>query len=224
MLRRIIRYSFLGFLSVVGAATSLMLFVLYTTHTRIYNDENRVPTAQAAMVLGASIKSDGTLSPVLQERADKALALYRAKKVQKILVSGDNGSLAYDEVYPVGQYLERAGVPEIDIFLDYAGFDTYSSMYRAKHVFRVSSLVIVSQYFHLPRAVFIARSVGIEAWGIDAARGEVYAANTLREVPATLKAVRDLVTSRLPQYLGGPFPITGDGRTTWVGSTTQMVQ
>src|SRR5690349_4025435 len=109
----------------------------------IFSSLDTVPHAQAALVLGASVVH-GAPSPVLKERADAAIALYQKGSVQKILVTGDNGELSHDEVTPVRKYLLDAGVPAGDIFLDHAGFDTYSSMYRARSVFDASSIIIVT--------------------------------------------------------------------------------
>jgi SanA protein len=180
----------------------------------IYPSVAAVPHAEAALVLGASV-SHGKPSPILGERADAAIALYQAGKVDKILVTGDNGELSHDEVTPVRNYLLQAGIPAGDIFLDHAGFDTYSSMYRAKAVFEADSLVVVTQDFHLPRALFIARHLGLQAYGVVAAGGERSLYDYLREVPASLKALVDIVARRSPKYLGAPIPLTGDGSTTW---------
>jgi SanA protein len=200
------------------------LWVIMRTNTYIYSTQSTLPARDVALILGASIKQNGELSPVLEERADAAIALYNTRRVGKILVSGDNGTQSYNEVYPVGKYLLAKGVPEADIFLDYAGFDTYSSMYRAKEIFGVRSMTITSQRFHLPRALYIARSLGIDAVGLDtSAPGERYFENSLREVPATLKALFDLVRGRMPQYLGPQFFITGDGSATWIGPRAEMI-
>jgi SanA protein len=210
-------------LGVIAAVLWLNLTVIALTDSAIYESIATVPQAPVALVLGASVASSGALSPVMKERADAALALYQAGKVKKILVSGDDSTLTYDEVYPVGKYLLGAGVPQQDIFLDYAGFDTYSSVYRARTVFGVSQVIIVSQRFHLPRALFMARSLGVSAVGFDAGRsGEYYLNNSLRELLATVKAVFDVVISRVPKYLGQQYPISGDGSTTWVGGPQML--
>ncbi len=213
----------LALLVLVALYLGVVLYIVATTSAFVYSAAE-VPNTQVAVVLGASVVSTGALSPVLQERADMAVVLYKAHKVIKILVTGDDSTLAYDEVYPVGKYLSAAGVPKQDIFLDYAGFDTYSSMYRARHVFRVSSLVVVTQRFHLPRALFIARALGLAAYGVDVAvPGELYFANALREIPASVKALGDVYFGRVPKYLGNHFPIVGDGSATWVGSQAEMI-
>lgn len=179
----------------------------------MYEDVADVPQAQAALVLGASVYH-GAPSPILEERASAAAALYLQHKVSKILVTGDNGSLSHDEVTPVRKYLLDMGVAPKDIFLDHAGFDTYSSMYRARDVFDVHSAVIVTQDFHLPRSLFIARSLGITANGISP-QGGGEARDYVREIPASLKALVDVVLHRVPKYLGESIPITGDGEVSW---------
>ncbi len=179
----------------------------------VYNSLNLVPSAQTALVLGASVEGKIILSPILAKRADTAILLYKNHKVSKILVSGDNATLSYDEVNPVGRYLVSHGVAPQDIFLDHAGFNTYSSMYRAKVIFSVSSLIITSQSFHLPRALYIAHSLGISAYGFVAQGGGAW--NSIREIPASDKAFLDILLRQTPKYLGSRVPITGNGETTW---------
>ena len=211
--------------AIVGLFSMLLItYVTVSTYSSIFENVDQVPNKPVALLLGASVRSSGALSPVLKERADAAYELYSKKKVLKILVSGDNSSLAYDEVYPVGKYLMSIGVPQSDIFLDYAGFDTYSSVFRAKKIFGVTSMIIVSQAFHLPRALFIARHMGISALGVDASRpGDLYINNTLREILATVKAFFDLLTHRQSRYLGPSFNVLGSGIATWVGPRTEMI-
>ncbi len=211
------RYWYWGGTAVLGTAGLLLGLVLtipLQTAQYIYSDLESIPRAQVAMVPGAAVFQNGDLSAVLKERADRAVALYASGKVSKILVTGDNSDLSHNEVNPVGKYLVTSGVPKSDIFLDHAGFDTYSSMYRARDVFGVSSVIVVSQHFHLARAVLIARKLGLKAYG-EQAGGSTYFYNTLREIPATVKALSDLTFERMPKYLGQQYPITGDGTATW---------
>lgn len=179
----------------------------------IYTAAPDVPSAEVAIVPGASV-AHGEPSPVLEARASAAVELYFEKKVSKILVTGDNGALNHDEVTPVRKYLLDAGVPAGDIFLDHAGFDTYSSMYRARDVFVVRSAIIVTQDFHMPRALFLARMLGLQAYGFEPAGGGS-GRDYVREIPASVKAIFDLALRRTPKYLGPQIPITGDGSTTW---------
>ncbi|HEY5383408.1 MAG TPA: ElyC/SanA/YdcF family protein [Candidatus Paceibacterota bacterium] len=214
-------------LTIVAAALTAALlcaglyaYIVYATQKSIFSSIDALPSAQTALVLGASVTSGGALSPVLKERADEAIVLYNTHKVTKILVTGDNATLSHDEVDPVGKYMVAAGIPKADIFLDHAGFDTYSSMYRARTVFEVTSMIVVSQPFHLPRAVFIAQALGLTAYGMDAGKGELFLYNDIREIPASVKAVYDLLFARVPKFLGEQYPITGDGSATWGGAST----
>lgn len=213
-MRYAIRLCLLLSLGFVFLCLSIVLYVIADTHRYIYS-LGAAPNAEAALVLGASVTSKGVLSPVLKQRADAAIVLYTSGKVEKILVTGDDGTREHNEVYPVGTYLLTAGIPQEDIFLDHAGFDTYSSMYRARDVFAVTSVVVVSQRFHLPRAVFIARHLGLDAVGVDASKNESYFKNSLREIPASIKAIFDLSTYRKPKYLGPIFYISNSGVGTW---------
>jgi len=174
----------------------------------LYTDASKLPPADAALILGASVVH-GEPSAVLAARADAAIALYKSGQVERILVSGDNGERNYDEVTPVLRYLLSAGIPARDIFLDPSGFDTYSSMYRAQHVFGARTLIVLTQDFHLPRAVFLARQFGIDANGLAVEGGTVW--DYLREIPATFKALLDLVVRRQPKYIGAPYPLGGKG-------------
>lgn len=176
--------------------------------------------AQAAIVLGALVFPDGSVSPMLQDRLETAYDLYHAGKVRKLLVSGDHGHADYDEVNTMRRYLEHKGVPPADIFMDHAGFDTYNSMLRARQVFGVQSAIVVTQAFHLPRALYLARGVGMAAQGVVADR-QVYTAERyyeLREAVARLKGFANVFLHSNPVFLGPPLPISGDGRMTHDGT------
>jgi SanA protein len=179
----------------------------------LYTSDFAIPQTQVAIVPGASVEN-GVPSPVLAARADAAIKLFQDGKVSKILVTGDNAEESYDEVNPVQKYLLAAGIPAQDIFLDHAGFDTYSSMYRAKVIFDATSATVVTQDFHVPRAVFIARALGMQAYGYDAG-GPSSIWDYVREIPASSKALLDIIDHRVPQYLGMPYPLSGDGQATW---------
>lgn len=228
-LRKILIYIVWAGLLAAFACVLLYTYIVAVTASSIADSIDDLPHTEAALVLGASVSSKGALSPVLKDRADEAIALYKAGKVSKMLVTGDNATLSHNEVDPVGKYMVAEGIPKEDIFLDHAGFDTYSSMYRARDVFAVTSITIVSQPFHLPRAVFIAHSLGLTAYGAGASSqsGSLYIYNYLREIPATVKAAFDITFLRIPKYLGEQYPITGAGDATWGGaefaSTTEQV-
>jgi len=175
------------------------------------------PACDAVMVLGALVYSDGTPSPLLADRLEYGYELYRSGKAKKILVSGDHGQPDYDEVKGMMDYLIQKGVPPEDIFLDHAGFNTYDSMYRARDIFGIKTLLISTQVFHMDRAVFIARKMGLEAYGYPCADKSSYRMSYLntRESLARVKAFLDVnITKRQPKFLGDVIPINGDGTVT----------
>lgn len=175
------------------------------------------PKVKVVMVLGASVLRSGEPSDVLADRLLTALQIYETGKAEKFLLSGDNGSRDYDEVNAMKAYLLRRGVPAEDIFLDHAGFDTYDSLYRAKTIFGLRELIIVTQEFHLPRVVYLGRSLGLTVYGVPADRQEYRKIETFRtrELFANVKAVFDIVAGSQPTYLGQPISVDGDGQVTW---------
>lgn len=195
------------FLIVLSATVLCFLLVRLFAYPFIYTEET-LPPMPTAIVLGASTMSNGTLSVVFRDRVTTAIALYKSGKVSTILITGDNGNKYYNEVTPAGEYMVANGVPREVIFLDYAGFDTYSSMYRARDIFNVKEAIIVTQSFHLSRAVFIARRLGIDAYGLGSDHHQYRFKNDVREVVANVKAVLDVVLHRKPKYLGEEVPIT----------------
>lgn len=172
---------------------------------------------QVVIVPGASVLRSGQPSDVLADRLLTALEVYKAGKAEKFLLSGDNGQAGYNEVASMRDYLLERDVPGEDIFLDHAGFDTYDTLYRAKAIFGVSSAVIVTQKFHLPRALFIADALHISAIGVIADRQPYVKALifSAREWPARFKALLDVIFKSKPAYLGDPIDLSGDGRSTW---------
>lgn len=171
------------------------------------------PHAQVALLLGAKVLPDGRPSGMLADRIAVAAQLYRAGKVERVLASGDHGTTAYDEVNAMRRELIAHGVPARDVFTDHAGFDTWSSAVRARKVFRVRSALVVTQGFHLARAVWLARRAGLDAHGVGAdlhGYGRQGKLSQLREVLARVKAVGDVATGAQPRFLGPAIPITGD--------------
>lgn len=165
------------------------------------------------MVLGASVNPDGTPSPMLEDRLDAGLALYFKGVAPKILLTGDNGQVEYNEVQAMRNYVIAAGVPEDDVFLDHAGFSTYDSVYRASYIFGVESMVVVTQEYHLYRALHGCKKMGIEAVGIGADQ-EVFSGHEYREVREVLARVKDFVKWLIkPEatLLGETIPISGSG-------------
>jgi SanA protein len=177
-----------------------------------------LPRAQAALVLGAQVKPDGRPSVMLADRIAAAADLYRAGKVDKLLLSGDHGRWAYDEVGTMRKALLAEGIPAGDIFTDHAGFDTWDSAQRARDVFGVRSVIVVTQRFHMSRALYSAHRAGLEATGYPADRrpyGRVMARLRVRETLARVKVVADAVTGAGPRFGGPAVPIDGDGRASW---------
>ena len=169
-----------------------------------------VDTWQAVMILGASVFPDGRLSQVLQDRANKAIDVWKQWKAANILISADNSTSHYDETRTIKKYLVTQWIPESAIFQDFAGFDTYDSMYRARDIFKVNKLIISTQAFHLPRAVRTARKLWIDASGIVADR-RVYRdqlRTATREFFARIKARFDIITWAKPYFLWPAVPIT----------------
>ncbi len=164
-----------------------------------------------AIVFGARIYSNDRLSAMLRDRVDTAIELYQAGKVDKLLLTGDNSSVYYNEPGAMMNYAIAHGVDPDDIQPDYGGRRTYDSCYRAKHVFQVSDAVLVTQAFHLPRALFLCSSMGLESSGVIADRRPYdprsIAWSEMREVPALIVALSDAIRRIPPPVLGDPIPI-----------------
>lgn len=202
-------------LAVVAAANAI---VLIDARGKTADALDGLPEAQAALVLGAQVKPDGTPSAMLADRIAAAADLYRAGKVKKLLLSGDHGQRNYDEVGTMRRELLARGIPAEDVFTDHAGFDTWDSAQRARRVFGARSVIVVTQRFHMARAVYAAHRAGLRAAGYHADRrryGPVLARLRVREALARVKVVADAVTGAEPRFLGPRLPIDGDGRKTW---------
>lgn len=191
--------------------------IILKTKSKIHNSIEDLPDAEVVLILGARVYSDKRMSDIYLDRAKTALAVYWSGKVKKILVSGDHGGEYYDEVNTVRKFLLEDGVPAEDIFLDHAGFDTYDSVYRAKNIFGVSSMIISTQNFHLPRAIYISKNLSIEASGISADRRRYLNMTNyqLRELLARIKAFLDVTFNSKSKLLGIEIPISGDGQLSW---------
>jgi SanA protein len=177
-----------------------------------------VPHAQVAIVPGALVQPNGKMSGMLRDRVSQAAALWRAGKVEKILVSGDHHSWAYDEPGTMRKALVADGIPARDVFEDHAGFDTWATMQRARGIFGVRDAVVVTQGFHMARALFLADAVGIDATGLTADLhqwGYQGRKSSVREVLSRVKAIAD-VTLDTPAMAGPSIPISSaDGRESW---------
>ena len=180
------------------------------------DDIDSIEKADCIIVLGCQVRADGTPSDMLRDRLERGLELYFAGVAPKILMSGDHGQTEYDEVNTMKQYAIDAGVPSEDIFMDHAGFSTYESIYRAKEIFKAENVVIVTQEYHLYRALYIAEKFGLEASGVHCDYN-IYAGQANREVREILARNKDFITSVFkpePTFLGEAIPVNGNGNIT----------
>lgn len=185
----------LGVLAAGASVGASVAFVRRQARGHVYPEAD-VPPRPAALVLGAQVYPDGRPSPFLAARLDLARRLHDAGRVRTLLVSGDGRAASYDEPAAMRAYLVAAGVPEEDVLIDGGGVDTYASCVRARKVFGVTRLTLVSQTYHLPRAVGTARALGLCAVGVgdDSVRhGPAWVRGSIREQPACVKAVLDLL-------------------------------
>ena len=203
------------------ATFAINIGMILVARKYVHNDISALPSRTAILILGSQTR--GTrLSRVLQDRVDAGISLMESGKGKKLLLSGDHGQRYYDEVNAMRLYVlsNAPDIREEDIFMDHAGFSTWDSMYRARDVFEVKDLIIVTQEFHISRAVCIARSLGLDAVGYgvnqDNFRGRSLRNWRLREYMARVKAFYSIVVKPKPRYLGDKIPITGDGRATWI--------
>jgi len=177
---------------------------------QIYESVEAVPPRPVALVLGAGLWPDGSLTPVLADRVATAADLYRAGKVEKLLCSGDNRRVDYNEPAAMKAYAVRLGVPEEDVVLDYAGRRTYDSCYRARAIFGVERAVVVTQRFHTARSLYTCEALGLDVVAVTANR-RVYAARQVvwktREYLALVLAWWDVNVRRPTPVLGKPEPI-----------------
>ena len=220
-IQRSVQVLFVTLLGAVLLTVTINMGFIFAARSYIYTDINTVPSRATVLVLGS--QTHGTrLSPVLRDRVEGGIALMENHQGEKLLLSGDHGQIYYDEVNAMRLYV-LANAPSIeqeDIFMDHAGFNTWDSMYRARDVFDVTGLIIVTQEFHISRAVCIARSLGLDAigYGINQERfaGPSLRYWQFREYFARVKAFISIVLKPKPRYLGDRIPITGDGRATWI--------
>ena len=204
-LRRLITVGALGGILAVAIMAASLTWVRSTAAGHVH-DAGSVPDAPVALVLGAQVSADGHPSAFLEARLETARQLLEAGKVKAILVSGDHAEWGYDEPGSMLVWLVTHGVPASRVVLDHAGFDTYDSCARARRVFGVRQAVVVTQDFHLERAVAICRTLGIEATGVgdDTVRQfrAMWLRGEIREELAATKAALDVLSRRDPVFLG----------------------
>jgi SanA protein len=190
------------------------LLVVSRTDALVTDEVSGVRPAQVAIVPGSLVRSDGSLGGVVEERVDAAVALYHAGVVEKILMSGDNGRVDYDEPGAMRDAALASGVAPEDVFTDYAGFSTWQTMRRAAEVFGVRTAVVVTQAPYVARAVDLARAAGLGVQGFAAGDGGGIA----REALARVRGLGEATFQ--PSVTGGPaIPIEGDGRMSWAGAS-----
>jgi SanA protein len=204
---RLIAYLILASVVFLGAAR--LITTLYA-RSRVY-DVASVPAKRAAVVFGAGLWRDGSPTPILRDRVKAAALLYFSGKVEKLLMSGDNRFLDYNEPGAMRQYALQLGVPDDAIVLDYAGRRTYDTCFRAKAIFGLNDVILVTQKFHLPRAIFTCNMLGMNTIGVDAdlqsyRRSSVIYWN-VRELLANFGALIDIYILRPLPVLGSPEPI-----------------
>jgi SanA protein len=207
-------------LAIITAAVAAAFFIINSVVINgaskyIYSidDIDSLPDVDCVLVPGALVYTDKTLSAILQDRVDYAINIYKAGKAEKLLFSGDHGQADYDEVNAMMDYAVSQGVPEENIFLDHAGFSTYESMYRARDVFLVKSVIIVTQQFHISRSVYIARGIGLDAYGV-CSNPRIYGNELSDNIRESFARVKDFFNVNIflprPTYLGDAIPIFGD--------------
>lgn len=218
MLRRI-RWSIwmvLGVILLGGCvAMGLNAYVTLSTEDRILSVEEaaRLENMDCILVLGCGVEEDGTPSDMLRDRLDRSVEVYQLGAAPKLLMSGDHGRAEYNEVGTMKQYAIGAGILSQNIFMDHAGFSTYESLYRAKEIFCADRIIIVTQKYHLYRALYIAEQLGMEAYGV-ASDQHAYGGQMMREIREVAARCKDFVTTTMrpsPTYLGERISIRGNG-------------
>ena len=211
-------------LIIAAALAVLVAAVLVPDIIVVSSAKNRIITADEAaelentdcvLVLGAGVRN-GSPTPMLRDRLITGISLYKSGAAPKIIMSGDHGREDYDEVNVMKSYAVENGVPDGDVFMDHAGFSTYDSVYRAKAVFEADSIIIVTQKYHLYRALYIAERLGVNAVGVSADLDDYSGQlkRDLREIAARDKDFFSCLFKPEPKYLGEKIPVSGDGNIT----------
>ena len=192
-------------------------YVILKTKNRIVSSEDakKLENLDCILILGAGVIGNKP-THMLEDRLLEGINLYNTGVASKIIMSGDHGQIEYDEVNLMKKFAIEKGVESKDIFMDHAGFSTYESLYRAKEIFQVKKLVIVTQEYHLYRALYIAESLGLEGYGVasNPRRYTGQAIRDLREILARDKDFIKCITKPEPTYLGETIPVNGDGDVT----------
>lgn len=219
MRKKIWRRLLLGILclALLGGITVLGInaHVKHSAADRILSSEEAAELidVDCIMVLGCQVKDNGKPSDMLADRLRRGIEIYEMGAAPKLLMSGDHGQTEYDEVNTMKQVAVDAGIPSSDVFMDHAGFSTYESVYRARDIFKADKIIIVTQEYHLYRALYIAEKLGVEAYGVTADY-HTYYGQAMREFREILARNKDFVMTIFkpePTYLGEAIPVGGDG-------------
>ena len=202
---------------VLGAGTVFGVngYVKSSASDRIITSEEaaRLTDVDCILVLGCQVKDDGTPSDMLKDRLTRGIEVYNLGAAPKLLMSGDHGREDYDEVGTMKQYAIDAGIASEDIFMDHAGFSTYETVYRAKEIFEADKVIIVTQEYHLYRALYIAEQLGVDAYGVSSDLN-TYAGQSMRDFREVLARCKDwamCIFKPEPTYLGEAIPVSGNG-------------
>lgn len=217
-IKRIFKALLIVFLIITGFCIFVFAKMTWYEKNYIKNIEDLPNDCDAILVLGAGLKSDNTPSDILTDRLITALKIAEENKCEKFILSGDHGDKSYNEVGAMKKFLMDKGIPENNIFMDHAGFNTYESMYRAKEIFEADKLIIVTNEYHLPRSLYISRNLDIESYGVSSDIRN-YWFMTKYKIREALAQVKDYINIHIfkpePTFLGEPIPVnSSDGRLT----------
>ena len=213
-MKKLLKYGIIVIIIIAIIVFGINLYVKISTNKQIIkeNDYTELSDVDCIIILGAGIWGDKP-SPMLEDRLLEGIKLYQNSVSDKIIMSGDHGRKEYDEVNIMKNYAIEKGIPSENIFMDHAGFSTYESIYRAKDIFQAKKIVIVTQKYHLYRALYIANQLGLEAYGVGADPrqyvGEIYI--EIREILARDKDFIKCIFKPEPTYLGDTIPVSGNG-------------
>ena len=216
-MKKVLKYGIIVIAIIAIIVIGINLYVRISTKNQIIKENKYTDLSDidCIVVLGAAIWGDKP-SPMLEDRLLEGIKLYENNVSDKIIMSGDHGKKEYDEVNIMKEFAIEKGIPSEDIFMDHAGFSTYESIYRAKEIFQAKKIVIVTQEYHLYRALYIANQLGLEAYGVGADPRQ-YVGATYRELRELLARDKDFIKCIFkpePTYLGEPIPISGNGDVT----------
>jgi vancomycin permeability regulator SanA len=216
-LKHVLRFLLIVIFLCVLGTLAVNLYMVQKEKARIISvtEAANLQDVDCILVLGCSVKTDGTPSLMLADRLNKAVELYQAGG-QSILVSGDHGTQYYDESTNMKNYLVEQGIDSENIFVDHAGYSTYDSMYRAKEIYGAKKVLIITQEYHMYRSLYIAEAMGMEAYGVvtDEVRYSGQLKRDIREIFARNKDFLACIFKPVSEDLGDTVSLEGDGNTT----------